>query len=153
EVNPVTIPKDRADLLGKHLLLVYTGQSRIASEIAADLVRETPKRKTELRTMQQMVYEAAKILYGKNPLSDFGRLLGEGWKLKRSLTDKISNSVVDEIYETAIKHGAYGGKLLGAGGGGFVLLFADPERHKTLKKRLSKFLFVPFRFENAGSQI
>lgn len=152
-VSPVTVPKERLDQLGEHMLLVYTGQSRIASEIAGELVKQTPKRKNELKAIHQMVFEALKILNSKSDLSDFGRLLGESWKLKRGLTDRISNPQIDEIYETALKNGAIGGKLLGAGGGGFILLFAKPEKHRALQQKLKHLLFVPFRFESSGSQI
>lgn len=152
-VQPVTIAKERADLLAKHMLLVYTGQSRIASEIAGELIKQTAKRKTELTAIHQMVFEALKILYSNRELAEFGKLLNEAWKLKRSLTDRISNPLVDEIYETAMKNGATGGKLLGAGGGGFVLLFASPDRQEKLKEALRRFLFVPFGFESSGTQI
>jgi D-glycero-alpha-D-manno-heptose-7-phosphate kinase len=86
-------------------------------------------------------------------LNDFGRLLNETWKLKRSLTNKISTSEADEIYSIALKNGALGGKLLGAGGGGFMLIFAPPENHSKIRQALSKFLHVPFKFDTTGSQI
>ena len=99
-----------------------------------------------------MVNQALAILNG-NDLPEFGKLLDESWKLKRSLSDKISTSHIDAMYDAAKRAGAIGGKLLGAGGGGFVLLFAPPERHKKIREKLKNFLTVPFKFENLGSQI
>ncbi len=150
---PITLSTNRVNFLHSHLMLVFTGFSRIASEIAGKLVRSTKQKHKELKVIHQMVYEAINILNDKNDLSDFGKLLHESWKLKRSLTDNISTPVIDEIYETARKSGALGGKVLGAGGGGFVLLFAKPEHHPAIRRKLKKYLHVPFQFENAGSQI
>jgi len=99
-----------------------------------------------------MVEDGIKILIGNGDLKDFGKLLDETWQLKRSLSSKVSNPVIDEIYERAKKIGAIGGKLLGAGGGGFMLFFAPPELHQKIKEEI-KGLFVPFKFENQGSQI
>jgi len=104
--------------------------------------------------MHQMVDNSVKILTGgKDPILNFGKLLHETWKLKRSLAEGISIPVVDHIYQAARSSGAIGGKLLGAGGGGFMLLFARPEYHPGIKEKLKKFLFVPFEFEKSGSQI
>lgn len=150
---PVTLSAQHMKQLHSHLLLVFTGFSRIASEIAGKLVRTAKQKQVELKTIHEMVYEALKILNSKKDFSDFGRLMHESWKLKRSLSDNISTPAIDEIYSTARKAGALGGKVLGAGGGGFVLLFAKPERHKEIRKKLDKFLHVPFQFENSGSQI
>lgn len=152
-VEPIPLSEERLKLLKDHLLLFFTGISRTASEIAKAQVEVTRQKKTELKTMYQMVSEAINILKGENDLSDFGRLLHESWKLKRGLTDKITTPYIDELYETALKAGATGGKLLGAGGGGFLLLFAKPEHHAQVKKALGHLLHVPFQFENLGSQI
>ena len=112
------------------------------------------KNKTnELKAMTAMVKEGVGILKSHKDLNDFGKLLNESWKLKRSLASIVSTSKIDAIYETGIKAGAIGGKLLGAGGGGFMLFFAPPERHAEIKNKLKKFLHVPFRIEHAGSQI
>lgn len=100
-----------------------------------------------------MVDEAINILNGDNDLLDFGKLLHENWQLKCSLTDKISTPLIDEIYSTALSAGALGGKLLGAGGGGCMLIFAKPEVQPRIKNKLKNLLYVPFRFENLGSQI
>ena len=134
--------------------MFFTGLSRTASEIAAEQIKLAPQKSLELNTMKQMVYEAQDILYNKNKnLDDFGKLLHESWQLKRGLSSKISNSVIDNIYDAGRGAGALGGKLLGAGGGGFILFFAKPEVQPRIKEKLKKYLHVPFNFENSGSQI
>jgi D-glycero-alpha-D-manno-heptose-7-phosphate kinase len=154
EVTPVLAPRNRLAELQNHLVLFFTGFARTASEIAKVQVQETPKRKTELQTMFQMVKEAEDIIPNANrPIQEFGRLLHEGWKLKRSLTAKISNENIDETYEAGLSAGAIGGKLLGAGGGGFMLFFVTPERREALKQRLNKLLCVPFQFSPRGSHV
>lgn len=151
--SPLIINRKRlADFQG-HLMLYFTGFSRIASEILEEQMRTMGRKKRELTRMREMVAEGTSLLTGKGKLADFGKLLDESWKLKKSLSSKVSTPVIDEIYEAAKKTGALGGKVLGAGGGGFVLLFAEPHRQKAIRRRLNKFLHVPFRFENEGSRI
>src|SRR5579864_3229101 len=104
--------------------------------------------------MLQLVDEAEAIIASPDrPINEFGRLLHESWKIKRTLTQKISNASIDEIYEAGCSAGAVGGKLLGAGGGGFMLFFVPPERRQALRERLKKLLCVPFGFESKGSQV
>jgi len=153
QVQPITVKPQRLELLQDHLLLFFTGFSRNASEIAGEQIKNIPHKKAILSTMRQMVDEAINILNGNNDLLEFGKLLHESWQLKRSLTGKISTPQVDDIYTAARDAGAIGGKLLGAGGGGFILLFARPEIHPKIKEKLSRLLYVPFQFENLGSQI
>ena len=153
-VSPITIDHNKLDLLQDHLMLFFTGFARNASEIAAEQVKKTPEKTRELMVMMAMVEEATNILNGSNgTLIDFGKLLHETWKLKRSLTQSITTSLIDEIYESAIEAGATGGKLLGAGNGGFMLLFVKPELQQNVRRKLKKLLYVPFRFQNLGSQI
>ena len=152
-VTPVILGQERLENFQSHLLLYFTGFSRYASEIAKEQIEQTRQRTTELKAMHQMVNEGMSILATGNDLSDFGCLLHEGWKLKRSLTSKISSPMIDEIYKTALRAGAIGGKLLGAGGGGFLLLFAKPDQHPMIKEALRTLLRVPFSFETRGSQI
>ncbi|MDI6786289.1 MAG: kinase [bacterium] len=153
-VNPVIIKKERLDKLQKYMMFYYTGISRIASEVAKKQIEDTPKKKKELSDMHQMVDEALKILNNEDgDVLDFGKLLHESWKLKKNLTEKISTSEVDNIYEIAMKAGAVGGKLLGAGGGGFMIIFAEPDIQPKIRTRLMGLLEVPFKFENQGSQI
>jgi D-glycero-alpha-D-manno-heptose-7-phosphate kinase len=154
EVKRVLTAPARLAALEQNLALYFTGFSRIASEIAQEQVRVTPQRTKELETMFQMVGEAEDIV--TNPhrsLDEFGRLLHEGWKVKRSLTQKITNSDINEIYEAGLDAGALGGKLLGAGGGGFLLLYVPPERRDDVRRRVKKLLCVPFAFSNRGSQV
>ncbi|MDP2598913.1 MAG: kinase [Candidatus Liptonbacteria bacterium] len=153
-VSPVTVSAKKLGSLQDHLLLVFTGLARSASEVAAEQIKNTKQKTEELKAMRQLVDEAVGILGAPTDnLDDFGRLLHETWLLKRGLSSKITNSTVDSVYDSAMKAGALGGKLLGAGGGGFMLFFADPEKHAHIKEEIGDFLKVPFRFENAGSQI
>jgi D-glycero-alpha-D-manno-heptose-7-phosphate kinase len=154
EVHPVTISQERVDRLQECLMLCFTGFSRVANDIAVEQVRVTANRTRELEAMRQMVDEALAILNrDSGDLDDFGRLLHESWCLKRSLTTKITNDQIDSIYATARGAGAIGGKLCGAGGGGFMQLFVPPERQARVKEALKGLLIVPFRFESLGSHI
>jgi len=153
-VYPVTIGQNKLSDLHSHLMMFFTGFSRTASEVAAEQIRLAPKKTSELNAMKQMVYEAQEILHSKNKnLDDFGKLLHESWQLKRSLSSQISNSAIDKIYDAGRQAGALGGKLLGAGSGGFMLFFARPEVQPRIREKLKKYLHVPFNFENSGSQI
>lgn len=154
QVQPFFMPANRQKVLNNHLMLFFTGFVRNASEIAADVIQGAQKKQDDMRTIHQMVQEAVKILSRKeDDIRDFGKLLHEGWKLKRGLSSRIATPVVDEIYDTAMKAGALGGKLLGAGGGGFMLIFAEPERQPKIRTALRKFLHVPFSFETDGNRI
>jgi D-glycero-alpha-D-manno-heptose-7-phosphate kinase len=154
EVQRLLTSQSRLEELERHLALYFTGFSRTASEIATEQVKLTPQKKNELNTMLQLVNEAESIVTSPNrPLDEFGKLLHESWKIKRSLTQKISNANIDEIYEAGLSGGALGGKLLGAGGGGFMLFFVPPERRQALRIRLQKLLCVPFRFSNRGTHV
>jgi len=153
QVSPVILNDERRARLQEHLMLFFTGFSRTASEIASEQIQATPNKTQELRRMQQMVDEAIHILQGEEDLAAFGRLLHEGWQVKRSLTSRISTPQIDAFYETACRAGAIGGKLLGAGGGGFLLLCVRPEEQGRVKEALRGVLHVPFRFERFGSRI
>jgi D-glycero-alpha-D-manno-heptose-7-phosphate kinase len=152
-VQPVILPPPRLRDLQDHLMLFFTGFSRTASEVAAHKIQQIPKKSLELYQMMQMVDEAVRILHSEGSLDDFGRLLDETWKLKRSLSDKVSTGAIDAIYARAKQGGALGGKLLGAGSGGFMLVFSRPEDQPKVKEALKDLLYVPFSFENLGSQI
>lgn len=153
-VHPITIRQEKIDLLQSHLLLFFTGFSRNASDIACEQIKQTHRNTTELRAMMEMVDEAIRILdRGSDNLDDFGKLLNEAWRLKKGLNGLISNNKIDEIYEMAMKSGALGGKLLGAGGGGFILFFASPEHHQRIRESLKDLLHVPFGFEKLGTQV
>lgn len=151
-VQPLPLLGEKLNTLQDHMMLFFTGFSRHASAIAKTQIENIPQKKAQLTRMHEMVREAVEVLNG-NDLLKFGRLLDESWKLKRTLSDKISSPEIDALYATAIKAGAVGGKLLGAGGGGFVLIFAEPSRKDKIRQALKGFLEVPFKFENSGSQI
>jgi len=154
DVKRMLISQSKLAELQQHLVIYFTGFSRTASEIAQEQLRMTPHKKRELDMMLQLVSEAEAILTtASRSLDDFGRLLHESWQIKRSLTQKITNASIDEVYEAGISAGALGGKLLGAGGGGFMLFFVPPERQEELRIRLKRFLRVPFTFSNAGSRV
>jgi len=153
EVLPVPIQKSKLEELNRCLMLFFTGFSRTASKIAGAQIKNTPKKHTELKKMYDLVTESVAILNGNGSLLEFGKLLHETWCLKKTLSNKITNSYINEIYEAARSSGALGGKLLGAGGGGFLVLFAEPKNQKAIKEKLCKLLYVPFQFESTGSQI
>jgi D-glycero-alpha-D-manno-heptose-7-phosphate kinase len=154
DVKPMLAHPSRIAEIQDHMALFFTGFARTASEVAQIQIKETPKRKTELTTMLQMVTEAENIISNASrQVREFGSLMHESWKLKKSLTDKISNPHLDEIYEAGLSAGAFGGKLLGAGGGGFMLFFVPPDRRNALIERLRKLLYVPFSFPARGSHI
>lgn len=153
QVNPVILSGERLNDIQSHLMLFFTGLSRTASQIAKNQIKAIPDKKHELSEMYRMVDEGIKILNSSTDLDDFGRLLHESWVLKRSLTSQISSLYIDYIYDSARDAGAAGGKILGAGGGGFILFFIKPELQDKVKERLSSLLHVPFKFENSGSRI
>jgi D-glycero-alpha-D-manno-heptose-7-phosphate kinase len=154
EVSPVILPAHRRDDLRNHLLLCFTGFSRIASEVAKSKIDNLKSREKELKIMRAMVDEAISILQNANESIDsFGKLLHASWQYKRSLSDRVSTPEIDTIYQAAMEAGAIGGKILGAGGGGFLLMFAKPERHAAIRERLKKLIHVPFDFEDSGSRV
>lgn len=153
-VEPVVMEERRRTLLQEHMLLYFTGFSRVASEIAGEQLRHMQSKLKELAVMRALVDEAVRALDAKSEsMLDFGKLLHETWTLKRTLSPRISTSEIDGIYDTAMRAGALGGKLCGAGGGGFILFFVPPDRKKDVMAALDKLLLVPFRFENLGSHI
>jgi len=153
KVEPMTIPSSRIQDLESHLLLFYTGTSRLASEIAVDLIKNLDNKKRELHTMREMVDKAISILNSDQSLDDFGRLLHENWLLKRSTSHLISPPLIDSIYNQAIEKGALGGKLLGAGASGFMVFYVPIDKQEDVKTALQHYLHVPFKFDNDGSSI
>ena len=134
QVTPIILRKERLHELQDSLMLFFTGLSRNAPEIAQSKIENFNNRETELTRMKEMVAEAITLLQGNGPLADFGRLLHENWKYKRTLSSKVTTPEVDSIFDIALANGAVGGKLLGAGGGGFVILFVPPERQAPIRK-------------------
>lgn len=151
-ISPVTLMADISNRLQSCLMLFFTGFSRYASEVAAEQNKNTTKNHNQLLLMKEMVNESINALY-KDDIVEFGKLLHQSWEIKRTLTKHITNPLIDEIYDTGIKSGAIGGKLLGAGNGGFMLFLVMPELQDKVKESLNKLLYVPFSFENLGSQI
>lgn len=133
-VHRVPIIPDRLQEFEKHLFIVYTGIQRKASEVVAHQLTRVSLNKTTLKQMRLMVDQGWAILTSNQPMSSFGELLHEAWLAKRSLDKAVTNGEIDLIYEIGKKAGAFGGKLLGAGGGGFMLFFAPPESHPALLK-------------------
>ncbi|RJR07509.1 kinase [Candidatus Parcubacteria bacterium] len=152
-VTPITVQRTRVEELNSHLMLFYTGIKRTAAQVAESYVNDIESREKQMNALQRLVGEAITILNGNNNIIGFGELLHEAWQIKRGLSEQVSNEHVDGLYNQARKMGAIGGKLLGAGGGGFILLFVPPEAQKKVIKEFSKLIYVPFQFEYAGSQI
>jgi D-glycero-alpha-D-manno-heptose-7-phosphate kinase len=152
-IRPVTISTKRSQDLNNHLLLFYTGIQRTSGDVANSYVSNIENKKHQLRITKDMAKEGLSILTGNRELKEFGELLHEAWHVKRSLSDIVSSPKIDDIYQQARDAGAIGGKLTGAGGGGFLLLFVPPDCHNKVKERLNKLIYVPFKFESTGSQV
>jgi D-glycero-alpha-D-manno-heptose-7-phosphate kinase len=153
QVTPMTIPQSRIDELNSHLMLFYTGIKRTSSGVAESFINKLDEKRRQLRIMKDLVDEGIAILNSNQDIRNFGELFVEAWDAKRSLSKVVSNSEVDDLHAHALDAGAIGGKLLGAGGGGFLLLFVEPGLQRKVKEKLNKFLHVPFKFEFGGSQI
>lgn len=154
KVSNINISKERKKKLERNLLLFFVGFPRRASEVAIEQIKNIPNKNDELLMMRRLVDKAEVILIDeKRHLDEFGELMHEGWKIKKSLSSKISNPIIDEIYDTAIGAGALGGKILGAGGGGFMLFYVPKEYQNKVRSKLSGLLEVPFEFEELGSKV
>lgn len=154
DVRPVVVSPQRKEALGAHLMLCFTGFSRFASVVAKSQLDNLHARQQQLTRMRRMVDEGLNILTDPSvPIQAFGELLHEAWQYKRTLSDMVTTPEIDHIYEAARDAGAIGGKLLGAGGGGFMLLFANPEDHGKIRARLKDLIHVPFKFEEGGSRV
>jgi D-glycero-alpha-D-manno-heptose-7-phosphate kinase len=152
-VTPITITPERMRELNSHLMMFYTGIKRTASNVADSYVNGIEERKRQLRIMKDLVEESVSILNSGEDISAFGELLHEAWQAKRSLSESVSSPEVDQLFELAMSAGALGGKLTGAGGGGFLLLFVPPDRQAGVRAKLNKLIHVPIKFEFSGSQI
>lgn len=152
--SPIILSSERRNALAGSLMLVFTGFSRFATDFAKDQVRNIGKREKQLATLRQMVDSALPIIVDdKKPLRELGELLHESWLLKRELADSVSNAKIDEIYEAARAAGALGGKLLGAGGGGFMVLYAEEGARECVRARLKGLVHVSVGIDNDGSKI
>jgi D-glycero-alpha-D-manno-heptose-7-phosphate kinase len=153
-VTPINIKSERLNKLEGNLMMFFTGITRNASKIAKSQIKATNKKTADLNKMLDLVEEAYKVLTKERiNLDDFGALLDESWKIKRTLTNKISSGLIDEFYENAIKAGAIGGKLLGAGSGGCMVFYVKKDKQESVRRKLKNLLYIPIKFENFGSQI
>ena len=153
-VTPINIKSERLNKLEGNLMMFFTGITRNASKIAKSQIKATNKKTADLNKMLDLVEEAYKVLtIERTNLDDFGALLDESWKIKRTLTNKISSGLIDEFYENAIKAGAIGGKLLGAGSGGCMVFYVKKDKQESVRRKLKNLLYIPIKFENFGSQI
>lgn len=153
-VRPIIIPPDRKQQLEDNLMLFFTGFTRFSADIQASTKASIKSKKQQLLQMLELVNKAQNILEDKQlDLDDFGRLLDTTWKLKKQTGKNISKDLIDKYYEKGISAGAIGGKLLGAGGGGFLLFYVRPEYQKSVREALSNLMEVPFSFEDAGASI
>ena len=155
EVQPVIISPKRKKQLNENLLMFFTGFTRFSSEVQkANNINATKDKKNNLQRMYELVDEAENILVSEQAdLDDFGRLLDVTWKLKKGTSSTITTGSIDELYNNGIKAGALGGKLLGAGGGGFLVFYVQPEKREAVKKAMDNLMYIPFEFENNGTQV
>lgn len=153
KVSPIVLSSERKKELNDNLMLFFTGFARFSGQIADAQEKSIKEKQAELKEIHKLVDDAQQILVSKMELLEFGRLLDYTWKLKRKITDVISNDFIDEVYKNAIGAGALGGKLLGAGGGGFILLYVEKDKQEAVKKALDNLLYIPFEFENEGTRI
>jgi len=154
EVDPIIISTARKNTLNTNLMLFFTGFSRFSSDIQVSTQKAIPKKKSKLLEMLTLVDESEKVLTNKNTdLIKFGELLDYTWKLKRGISPAVSSDEIDILYDIAKKAGAVGGKLLGAGGGGFLLFYVEKEKQLAVKEALAKLLHVPFQFEDYGARV
>lgn len=152
-VAPVIISPLRKEQLNRSLMLFFTGFSRFSSDIQTSTQKAINDKKRDMLEMLRLVDEAEKILTQKDNLDEFGRMLDYTWKLKRGITKEISTDAIDYLYNKAKMSGAIGGKLLGAGGGGFLLFYVPEDKKECVRNALDKLLYVPFTFENSGTQV
>lgn len=153
-VLPVIIHPKRKEQLNNNLMLFFTGFTRFSSEMQAINATGKSNKNTQLKQMLQLVAEAEKVLTDKHSdLDEFGRLLDYTWKLKRQTGKAVTTKGIDVLYEKGIEAGALGGKLLGAGGGGFLLFYVQPEKQAAVKEAMNNLLYVPFQFEDGGTRV
>ena len=155
EVLPVIISPERKRQLNDNLMMFFTGFTRFSSDVQmANNAKTSENKKERLKKMYELVDEAEAVLTNKErDLDDFGRLLDVTWRLKKGTGDAVSTSSIDELYEKGIKAGALGGKLLGAGGGGFLVFYVQPEKQKMVKEAMKDLMHIPFRFEDGGTRV
>lgn len=152
-VQPIIISPERKRYLNDNLMLFFTGFSRFSSDIQKNTQQSMKDKTAQLLEMLSLVDDAERVLESKTDLIEFGKLLDYTWKLKRGISTGISTNSIDELYKKAIAAGAVGGKLLGAGGGGFLLFYVEKDKQQRVKEVMKDLLHVPFMFEEGGSHI
>lgn len=153
EVNPVIISPERKQQLNKNLMLFFTGFSRFSSDIQVGTQKAMVDKQAQLLEMYSLVDDAEKVLTTESDLNEFGRLLDYTWRLKRGISSGISTDSIDGLYAKGMEAGALGGKLLGAGGGGFLLFYVEEDKQEHVSKAMEDLLYVPFKFENGGTRV
>ena len=155
EVLPVIISPERKRMLNDNLLMFFTGFTRFSSDVQkANKASSSEDKSVRLKKMYSLVDEAEAVLTDKNRnLDEFGHLLDTTWKLKKGTGGAVSTGSIDELYERAMKAGALGGKLLGAGGGGFLVFYVQPEKHEAVKEAMKDLMYIPFKFEDDGTRV
>ena len=153
EVNPIIISPERKQQLNRNLMLFFTGFSRFSSDIQVGTQKAMVDKQAQLLEMYSLVDESEKVLTSKGDLNEFGRLLDYTWKLKRGISSGISTDSIDGLYAKGMEAGAIGGKLLGAGGGGFLLFYVEEDRQEHVRRAMEELLYVPFEFENSGTRV
>ena len=155
EVLPIIISPERKKQLNDNLMMFFTGFTRFSSDVQrTNKVSSTEEKRARLKKMYELVDEAEKVLTNKErDLDDFGRLLDVTWQLKRGMGFSISTGSIDELYEKGIAAGALGGKLLGAGGGGFLIFYVRSEKQEAVKRAMKDLMYIPFNFEDGGTRV
>jgi len=152
-VKPIVIARSRLQDLEGNLMLFFTGFSRFSSDITEKHVQNINKNDLILEKMYELVDISIELLQGEKDISNFGHLMHETWSLKKTLSSAVSTTEIDDIYNKGIKNGAIGGKILGAGGGGFILFYVPKDQQDKVRKSLKDLIHVPFTFENSGSKV
>jgi D-glycero-alpha-D-manno-heptose-7-phosphate kinase len=154
EVRPVIISPARKKQLNDNLMMFFTGFTRFSSDVQKANALDKEEKKAQLKQMHELVNTAEKVLTNKNAvLDDFGRLLDVTWKLKRQTGAAVSTSSIDELYARGMEAGALGGKLLGAGGGGFLVFYVQPDRQAAVRAAMKDLMYIPFEFEDGGTRV
>ena len=154
EVLPVIISPERKKRLNNNLLMFFTGFTRFSSNVQKANAAGKQDKTSQLKEMMALVYDAERVLTDKNAdLDDFGRMLDHTWKLKRQTGSAVSTNCIDALYEKGISAGALGGKLLGAGGGGFLVFYVQPEHQESVRQAMKDLMYIPFEFENGGTRV
>lgn len=154
EVLPLIINPERKGQLNNNLMMFFTGFTRFSSDVQKANASNKADKVNQLKEMLALVDEAEKVLVDKqSDLDEFGRLLDHTWRIKRKTGNTVSTNSIDELYDKGLKAGALGGKLLGAGGGGFLVFYVEPDKQEKVKKAMEDLLYIPFEFEDGGTRV